>query len=278
MVAKNKKKQTYLHLVCKSGNISAFDYLMNIYRFDYKEKDKDHKTILSYAIASNNYDLFKTVFNLFNHDKIKMNFKDIDGNTLLHEAATTNNINVVDLLVKTNEIDLEARNTCEETMLHIAIRFGDLDFIKHIVSYGVDVNVQDDDNYAPLHIACTRNKYSIVEFLLSLETIKINIKDRNGRTPLIYACEKNLNQMAKLFIRSKNIDLTSKGSKGNSILQIFCKNGNYEMVKYVYELKKDNKRIFNVYEKNFEGKTALDIAKENDNVNQSKIIEYLTNK
>ena len=71
------------------------------------------------------------------------------------------------------------------TPLCVAISKGDLDAVKKLVDYGVDVN-ETSNGMTPLMIAARYNKVEILKFLVS-KGVKINEKDSKGFNALKYA-------------------------------------------------------------------------------------------
>ena len=63
-----------------------------------------------------------------------------------------------------------------------------LDVVMSLLNHpGIDVNVQDSDNWTALHCAVGRNHPAIVSQLLSDDNINVNLKDYNNDTPLKWA-------------------------------------------------------------------------------------------
>ena len=60
---------------------------------------------------------------------------------------------------------------------------GDIDEIKRLFAYGVDLNQGDYDKRTEMHLASTEGHIEIVEYLLK-KGAKIDVKDRFGSTPL----------------------------------------------------------------------------------------------
>jgi ankyrin repeat protein len=71
------------------------------------------------------------------------------------------------------------------TPLCIAVSKGDLDAIKKLIEYGVDVN-EKSNGMTPLMFAARYNKVEILKFLIS-KGAKITEKDSKGFTALKYA-------------------------------------------------------------------------------------------
>ena len=87
---------------------------------------------------------------------------------------------------------IDPRNN--QSLLHTSQTFsliwaasqGDIDEIKRLVAYGVDVNAGDYDQRTALHLAASEGNAEAVSLLLHKDA-KLNVKDRFGNTPLMDA-------------------------------------------------------------------------------------------
>lgn len=61
---------------------------------------------------------------------------------------------------------LEPQNDAGETPLHVAIRFGRMDFAVDLVGRGVDVNARDNEGHTPLHTAGLFGRTAAVSLLV----------------------------------------------------------------------------------------------------------------
>ena len=104
-----------------------------------------------------------------------INARDIDGSTLLHFASRYSNQEIVEFLLKLNQISVNATNNDQATPLMLACSDGGrLDNMKTLIQYGADINARDIDGSTLLHFASGHSKQEIVEFLLKLNQISVN--------------------------------------------------------------------------------------------------------
>ena len=131
-----------------------------------------------------------------------------------------------------------------------------------------DVNISNDNGITPLHLASMYNVSRLVQKLINKRAI-IDAKDIKNNTPLIYACMNNdgINVVKLLISNGANINL--KGEGGNTPLHIASSKNNFVIVEELFKNNVDTSGINN------NGKTALDLAAENDSID---VLKYLLDK
>ncbi|MHC4509128.1 MAG: ankyrin repeat domain-containing protein [Planctomycetota bacterium] len=120
------------------------------------------------------------------------------GWTPLHWSAYGGTRGAFDLLVSRGA-DVNARTHEEETVLHLLVRWGeDSDYVKFVLSRGVNINAADACGWTALHRAVLYNRPEIVEFLIA-EGADVNLKDSDGRTALFLSKERGQTEIAELL-------------------------------------------------------------------------------
>jgi len=142
------------------------------------------------------------------NDTINVNQKDIYGDTPLHVAIETRNINLFKIVFTYPGLDINLQNDSGETVLHYACNFRSScnsfkecidqftieEIIEIILTHPIiDVNLQNKCGQTALHIACRKIKENItkriLEALLQHPTINVNLQDNHGKTALHLACK-----------------------------------------------------------------------------------------
>uniref|UniRef100_A0A803YAX2 Uncharacterized protein n=1 Tax=Meleagris gallopavo TaxID=9103 RepID=A0A803YAX2_MELGA len=78
--------------------------------------------------------------------------------------------------------DINALNSSNETLLHVAASQGHLSIMEYLIS-NANVNAKDKQSKSPLHFACERGDKTMVEMLLNANADP-NAQDKEKKTPL----------------------------------------------------------------------------------------------
>ena len=154
-----------------------------------------------------------------------------------------------------------------QNAMSIAVENGHTSVIKLLANR---INVDAD----MLQTACMHGYSDMVDYIS--ETVDINRTDKLGRTPLMLAAIKGHKKVAEVLL-SKNANLHCVDKEGNTPLMQALAYGHVEMATFLI------KRGGLSNARNNAGKTALDIAKENDLLTDkegkiSSLLQTLTEK
>jgi len=154
------------------------------------------------------------------------------GNTPLHEACKSANVEVVTFLVEKFQCDQGVQNQEGELPLHLACGQRSLEIVK-LVSH-CDVNCQTKHKQeTPLHIACREGALDIVRYLTQTSCCDKTLKDYKEEVPLHIACSKQFLEMVQL-VSSPLIHII-KNENGDTPLHIASKCGRIEFVRHLTE-------------------------------------------
>ena len=123
---------------------------------------------------------------------IDVNEKDGVNWTPLHHAIQGGNLDVVQYLVDekgANFNDITMTREGQEA-LHFACSDGRLDVIKYIAEHGGQhmMHATNDTNMRPILLASLGGCYDIVQYLLEECHVNVHVADNDQWTPLHYAC------------------------------------------------------------------------------------------
>ncbi|XP_021830942.1 potassium channel SKOR [Prunus avium] len=167
---------------------------------DPNKTDYDGRSPLHLAALRGHEDI--TLFLI--QERVDINIKDTFGNTPLLEAIKNGNDQVSSLLIKEGA-SLKMDNA--GSFICTAITKGDSDFIKRLLSNGIDPNSKDYDHRTPLHVAASEGLYMMAKLLLEAGA-SVFSKDRWGNTPLDEGQMCGNKNLIKLLEEAKVTQLT----------------------------------------------------------------------
>lgn len=179
---------------------------------DPKRTDYDGRTPLHLA-ASKGYE---DITNFLIREGVDVNMSDKFGNTPLYEAIKNGHDRIASLLVKEGaslNIDDAGSVLCS------AVVRGDSDFLKRLLSNGIDPNSKDYDHRTPLHVAASDGLYQMTKLLIEAGA-SVFIKDRWGHTPLDEGRKNGNKKLLKVLEDAKSAELVelrdySQGKEDN---------------------------------------------------------------
>ncbi|VVC31092.1 Ankyrin repeat-containing domain,Ankyrin repeat [Cinara cedri] len=218
----------------------------------------------------------------------------------LYAAVFCINKEVIDSILRAGEIQINARDKDDKTLLHLASEKDTVGAIKVLIDKGADLNARDKDGKTPLHLAAERNKIDAVKILMD-EEADLNARDKNGRTPLHFAAGNGNADIVEILMDKgdyinvidkddkiplhlaaesgnagtievlieRGADLNARDKDERIPLHLAAENGNAGTIKALISKRAD----LNARDKN--GRTPLHLAAKNDKVD---IVNILINK
>ncbi|OXB64557.1 hypothetical protein ASZ78_016009 [Callipepla squamata] len=107
--------------------------------------------------------------------------------------------------------DINALNSSNETLLHVAASKGHLTIMEYLISKGAKLDVMDLKGRTPLHRAAEKGHGDAAEVLLHYGAHMYSL-DKEGKTPLHLAAQNNHSHVLKMFLRE---EARSKGNQPN---------------------------------------------------------------
>ncbi|KAI0885887.1 ankyrin [Annulohypoxylon maeteangense] len=117
--------------------------------------------VLHYAAGGNKPENTEFLIQKFANLQL-YNIPDSKGNLPLHYAAKSGNLDAVIALLKQDGIQVDSRNQCGQTALHLATDDNLADICSRLLKAGANINIKDNKGITPLHVAIQRRFSDIV--------------------------------------------------------------------------------------------------------------------
>jgi ankyrin repeat protein len=255
---------TPLHLAAQQGHKEIVQYLLD-HEASITARTEKGQTPFALAVQQNQKEVVDLLIGLQKENKISKvtEEKDNDGNTVLHLAATANNVPIfrelLSIYPEPNVQDYDGR-----TPLHLACGNGDSDIVTELLANNAEVNISDRYSNSPLHYALL-NEHSGIASMLLQKGAEVNGKNQSGNSPITLAIRMGDTKLVKdLLAKGANVDV--KESNGSTPLHIAVRGGNLEISTMLIE------KGLDVNAKDEDDETPLLIAAR---INSQELVELL---
>lgn len=151
---------------------------------------------------------------------VDVNAKNEDGETGLHLAVREGEPDIIWLLLGSARIDINARDAHGRTPLHLAVIDYAYESVFDLVGCNrTDVNAEDKEGWTALRWAARQGRKSLVKVLLTAPAIAVNARDAKGWTALHLAAEGQHVEVIRMLLSHPAIRIPSQAKDGWSILQ-----------------------------------------------------------
>ncbi|XP_043573060.1 ankyrin-3 [Chiloscyllium plagiosum] len=129
-----------------------------------------------------------------------INFKDVNGCTVLHEVARNWHVDIAIFLVEQGA-DVNQTDVFGRTALHVAAAANNVEMIKFLIQEKANVDqVSDGDMLTPMHCAAKHDALEAVVCLYEHHA-SIHRKDARKRTPLFLAAANGYSRTAIMLLK-----------------------------------------------------------------------------
>jgi ankyrin repeat protein len=152
---------------------------------------------------------------LLKTDKVEVDSKDSHGRTPLSKAAENGHEAVVQLLLERDKVEVNSKDSYGRTPLSWAAKKGHEAVVQLLLERDkVEVDSKDNSGRTPLSWAAEKGHEAVVQLLLKTDKVEVNSKDsENGRTPLLWAAEKGYTAVVQLLLKTDKVEVNSKDSE-----------------------------------------------------------------
>ena len=195
--------------------------------------DLSGTTPLTSAVIANKP---RNVMALVQAHTIQIN-KDGGAGSALWHAAKMGNAELVELLLKTDGIDVNLGHSVDGPPLVVSVRRGHGKVIQVLLkANGINVNIGDIWSWRPLFWAVTESQEEAVRLLLQMDGIEVHVRNPQGYTPLAMAAQNGQTKLVDLLCRAGDIDVNAWDSLEHSPLYLAAAYGHPEIVERLLQV------------------------------------------
>ncbi|XP_041867898.1 histone-lysine N-methyltransferase EHMT2 isoform X2 [Melanotaenia boesemani] len=201
----SQNRRSALHAAAQRGLLEVC-YMLVQAGAQVDAKDKDLRTPLLEAIINNHIEVARYLI----QNSACVYHVEEDGYTGLHHAAKLGNLEIVNMLLETGQVDVNAQDSGGWTPIIWAAEHKHVEVIKSLLNRGADVSINDKELNVCLHWAAYAGSVDIAEMVLnagcSLASVNIH-----GDTPLHIAAREGYLDCVILFLsRGADIDIINR--------------------------------------------------------------------
>lgn len=223
--AKDDSGNTPLHYAAKNEKTEVCRFLLehgaNVDATNEHGRTPLHETASCYTAYSDSVEL------LVQHGA-RMDLRDKRGNTPLHFAAKKGHLAICKFFI---EQGADPKKDVFKGALHMAAENGSTEICRLLIEHGMDVNEKNSIENTPLHTAAGLGNLEAVRLLLE-KGATVDSKDNGGQTPLIDAAWHDYTDICKLLVEH-GADPGIMDERGKTALEWARKLGNENVAGYL---------------------------------------------
>ena len=177
---------------------------------DMKYYDDNKKYCLHVATLNNSVEMVNL---LLSSPNIDVNAVDENGMTSLHLAVVYNHPQLVKSILSCPKLNVNITDNKGRTALHYATEKCNLCLTVLLSHPSIDVNIPTKDGKTAMYLAVDNNNMDAIMCLLSQQSININAGPKDD-TPIVLASRKNYNNILSILISSGKAKMDMKEHVG----------------------------------------------------------------
>lgn len=201
--SKDKFGNTAIMLAVKNNHIEVVRLLLRCSGILLNEINGSQDTLLLLAIRNDNIEMLKLLLSNIN---ININLTDNSGYTALHRAVgykLEHKIEIIKILLGYPDIKVNTKDIYGDTILISAAYVGNVEVIQLLLNWCKDsINEKNNIGGMALSYAAANNRIDAVKLLVKQPNIDINLKDNQGRTAAELA-KNNGHELISKFINGE---------------------------------------------------------------------------
>lgn len=204
-------------MACEQGRIGILSELL-LQKVKLNIRSRDGNTVLIYATRNNELEMIKMLSSNLDLD---VNIAGERGNTALMVACKKGYMKIVELLIAM-KASVEIRNDAGETALTISLKFDQLQIAKYLLVCSADINSLGENGNNSFMRAAFDGRLQAATFILD-QGIDINQRNIAGETAFLIACKYRRLNIASLIIKRGSAEgVNVRDNSNRNILMYGC--------------------------------------------------------
>ncbi|KAL3853732.1 hypothetical protein ACJMK2_017249, partial [Sinanodonta woodiana] len=229
--ARDNEGSNVLHLAALNKNVSTVDYLLKTYPHLAQDIMNDEHDVLHLCARGGSI----SVMELLLQEGLDIKARSRCGNTVLHVAALSKQLEMVNYLIKKYPQLIHMTENQGFTALHGAAQAGDVQVMQSLINAGSDILARSTDGTNVFHMAVSHDRLLAVQYLMDKFPKLVQLhNEKFGYTALHYACERCGVPMFKTLIRA-GFNVKARTRKGENVLELALEHNNISAVNYLLE-------------------------------------------
>ena len=253
---------TCLTLASYFGHIETVRYIVDLPEVELNHRDSDNKIPLHCAAQEKHTDVVQLLIDA----GTEIDSKNGVGRFPVHLASLSGALDVVKMLVRVGA-GVCVTDSRGDTCLILATFFGHTETVRYLVGLPeVDVNHRNSENNTALHCAVEEKHTDIAQLLIAAGA-DIETKDSQGCSPLHSACDSGALDVVKMLVEAGAgvRDTTENG--GSTCLTLAAHFGHTETVRYLVGLPE-----VDVNHRDSDNDTALYLARKENHTDIAQLL------
>ena len=189
-----------------------------------------------FEVVESGRDVVKKLTVLADHDW-PLDEVDDEGNSLLHLAAETEDLELIDFCLD-RELNINAKNKTGERPLHVAVSAGSVGAVRRLVKAGANPStwfISGDEKYNLLHIAIGFRNNEVIKAVLESPLLEINAVTGYGKKSALHFAAEMGNSRAIGLLAAKRADLNIRDKNGDTPLHLAIRSGSLKAARALIE-------------------------------------------